>query len=408
MPVQIRKAERRRAKLRLGLAGPSGSGKTMSALKLAHGIGKKICMIDTERGSGDLYANMFGYDIITLVPPYAPRNYIEAIHAAEEAGYEIIIIDSLSHAWADEGGLLDQADKLGKTSKNSYTVWADLTPQHRSLVNAMLNSPCHIVATVRSKQAYEMEEYTDSHGNKKQKPVKLGLAPVQREGMEYEFTVFMDIDQAHNAKSSKDRTDLFRDRIFTIDEAIGAELLAWLNAGGEDPADVEKERQRQEYAKKLEIKRTLERLGILQATPEANESLIRELTSLELVPENYGQISATLNGLTQADVEIFKALAPDELVSDGKVQDGQPSLPAATDAATGTSEAPVSQEIAQPEAPKQPVDAPGGDEPASAFQVQSIAQMAKQRGIKVEIPKGMTRRQAAEKLNEILKVSDKA
>jgi hypothetical protein len=136
---------------------PSGSGKTMGSLKVAKGLGGKILMIDAERGSGDLYADLFEYDIITLQPPYAPKNYVEAIHAAEETGYDVIIIDSLSHVWSDERGLLDRAAKLSAQS-NRFTVWAKLTPQHRALVNALLNSPAHIVATVRSKQEYTIEK----------------------------------------------------------------------------------------------------------------------------------------------------------------------------------------------------------------------------------------------------------
>lgn len=233
MNIQIRKAERRKAKLRLGLAGPSGAGKTMSALKLAKGLGGKVCMIDTERGSGDLYADLYEYSVITLTPPFKPSAYAEAIKAAETAGFDVIIIDSLSHAWADEGGLLDQADKLA-AGGNKYTVWADLTPQHRQLVNAMLNSPKHIIATVRSKTAYELQEYTDSKGNKKSRPVKMGMAPVQREGMEYEFTVFMDIEINHQAHASKDRTNLFKDEVFMIDESVGNRLIEWLNAGVHD------------------------------------------------------------------------------------------------------------------------------------------------------------------------------
>lgn len=236
MTIEIRKAERFKAKLRLGLAGPSGAGKTMSALKLARGVvgpTGRICLIDTERGSGDLYADITDYDIIQINAPFKPDRYIEAIEAAEEANYDIIIIDSLSHAWTDEGGILDQADKLSKASKNSYTVWADLTPQHRALVGAMLASPKHIVATVRSKQEYSMEK-DDKTG--KTSVRKLGLAPVQREGMEYEFTVFMDISQDHYAKVSKDRTNMFKDEVFLIDEATGSRLSTWLAAGRENPA----------------------------------------------------------------------------------------------------------------------------------------------------------------------------
>ena len=289
MTIEIRKAERAKSKLRLGLAGPSGAGKTMSALKMAKGVAGpngRVLMIDTERGSGDLYADLFQYDIITLTPPYAPKYYVEAIQAAEKAGYNVIIIDSLSHAWSDEGGLLDQADKLSNKG-NSYTVWKDLTPQHRMLVNAMLNSPAHIIATVRSKQAYEMEEYTDQRGNKKVKPTKMGMAPVQREGMEYEFTVFMDIDTNHSATVSKDRTNMFKDEVFVIDEKVGERLLAWLGTG------VDRELQNQ----KIKITQLIKILGWTEK--ELPGEFVKVKTSLDLVDENYAEIISRLDTLVQ-------------------------------------------------------------------------------------------------------------
>jgi hypothetical protein len=224
MTIEIRKAERVKSKLRLGLAGPSGSGKTMSALKVAKGIGGPVCLIDTERGSGDLYANLYDYSVITLEPPFKPDLLIDAIHAAEKAGFNVIIIDSLSHFWSDEGGILDQADKMQNSGKNRFTLWADLTPQHRRLVNALLNSPKHIIGTMRSKQEYAME--TDEKGKASVK--KLGLAPVQREGMEYEFTVFFDISQDHDAKATKDRTNMFGNEVFIMNEEIGGRLAKWL------------------------------------------------------------------------------------------------------------------------------------------------------------------------------------
>lgn len=271
MTVEIRKAERTKAKLRLGLAGPSGAGKTMSSLKLAKGItpAGRILMIDTERGSGDLYADLFDYDIITLQPPYKPEKYVEAIRAGEEAGYDTIILDSLSHAWSDEGGILDQADKLS-AGGNRFTVWAKLTPQHRSLVNAMLNSPAHIIATVRSKQDYAIDD--DDRGKKTVK--KLGLAPVQREGMEYEFTIFFDIDQDHNARASKDRTNLFKDEVFTPSEKVGERILEWLNSGKEAaPEDINRT--------KAKILHCLKLLGADVATAESIRKSIIGLTQLD-------------------------------------------------------------------------------------------------------------------------------
>ena len=198
----FRKAERRKAKLRLGLVGSAGSGKTYSALLVAGGIGGKIALIDTENGSGDLYAGMKGipeYDVCTLAAPYTVQKYLEAIRDAEGSGYDVIIIDSLSHAWAGDGGLLDQQGKIADSGRgNSYTAWRQITPMHNKLVEAMLTSPCHIIATMRAKTEYVLE--TNDKG--KQTPKKVGMAPVQREGMDYEFTVVFDLDANHNATPS--------------------------------------------------------------------------------------------------------------------------------------------------------------------------------------------------------------
>ncbi len=292
MTVEFRKAQRSQSKLRIGLAGPSGAGKTMSALKLARGIvgpSGRIAMIDTERGSGDLYAHLTEYDIIGLTPPYAPKNYVEAIEAAEDAGYDIIIIDSLSHAWSDEGGLLDQADKLS-AGGNRFTAWASLTPQHRKLVNGMLNSDCHIIATVRSKQEYAMEK-DEKTGKSSVK--KLGMAPVQRDGMEYEFTVFMDIEQNHNAHTSKDRTDLFKDEVFTIDEKIGTRLIEWLHEGKPAPVKVTNKDVRLNQ-KKQRIMTALKKLGIDSKDLPTLQAAVKAKTELELTPENYEDIISRL------------------------------------------------------------------------------------------------------------------
>lgn len=233
MALQIRKATRRKAKLRLALLGPSGSGKTMSAIKLAAGIGGKIGVIDTENGSADLYAEIADYDVITLEKPYSVTKYREAISAFEQAGYSTIIVDSLTHAWSGAGGLLDkQGQMAAKPGANSYTAWREITPEHNSLVEALLASPCHIIATMRVKTEYVME--TNDRG--KQVPRKVGLQPVQRDGMEYEFTVALDIDANHKAQASKDRTTMFEGFYDTITEATGRKLLDWLDRGDEAPA----------------------------------------------------------------------------------------------------------------------------------------------------------------------------
>ncbi len=228
----FRKAERSKAKLRLGLCGPAGSGKTYSSLVLAQGLGGKTALLDSENGSGDLYANRFEYDILQLNAPFTCQKYIDGIKAAEEAGYDNIIIDSLTHAWSGEGGILDQQGKWADKDKNSYTAWRHVTPLHNKLIEAMLQSKCHIIATMRSKVEYVLTEESNRHGVKVMVPKKVGMAPIQREGMDFEFTVVLDTDAEHDAKASKDRTALFSEPLpFRITEETGKKLREWLNSG---------------------------------------------------------------------------------------------------------------------------------------------------------------------------------
>jgi hypothetical protein len=226
--VEFKPAQRRRAKLRLAVAGPSGSGKTYSALLLASGITSwsKVAVIDSENGSAELYAHLGEYSVLTLEPPYTPEKYIEAIKTAEQRGFEVIIIDSLSHAWNGEGGILDQQGKAADTKYkgNSWAAWRDVTPRHNALVEAMLKSSCHVIATLRSKT-----EYAQITENGKPAVKKLGMAPVQRDGMEYEFTVFLDLSIEHIAMTSKDRTGMFDGQYFKPNVETGQKLLAWLN-----------------------------------------------------------------------------------------------------------------------------------------------------------------------------------
>lgn len=226
MPFQ--RAQRKKAKLRLALSGPAGSGKTYSALLVAFGLGGRVAMIDTERGSGELYAHLGEYDVCTLEPPFTPKKYIDAIKEAEAAGYDTIIIDSLSHAWAGQGGMLEMHDGLAAKSGNSWTAWRQVTPLHNALVDAVLQSPCHVITTIRAKT-----EYAQVQENGKQIVKRLGMAPVFRDGIEYEFTVFLDLAADHTATASKDRTGLFDGEVFIPDQQLGQRLLAWLESGME-------------------------------------------------------------------------------------------------------------------------------------------------------------------------------
>jgi len=238
----FRKAERRKAKLRLAIDGPSGSGKTLSSLLIAYGITgdwSKVAVIDTERGSADLYTGttipgmtdkVGKYLVAPLEPPYSPDRYLGYLAAAEQAGVEVVIIDSLSHAWSGVGGILDMHDNATKASrsKNSYTAWRDVTPAHNDLIDAIIGSPMHVICTMRTKTAYDLED--DGKGRKK--PVKVGMKPEQREGTEYEFTVVLDLSvDSHVAVAGKDRTQLFDGKPHVPSVATGKLLANWLNSG---------------------------------------------------------------------------------------------------------------------------------------------------------------------------------
>jgi len=279
----FRKAERKQAKLRLGITGPSGSGKTYSALKIAKGMDGRIAMIDTENGSGELYSNLINYDVATLSPPYTPQRYIEIIKAAEKESYDILIIDSLSHAWTGQGGVLDMHDKASTATRNSFTAWREVTPHHNSLVDAILQSSLHIIATMRTKTAYEV-----TNDNGKTKVVKVGLAPVQREGMEYEFTVVFDLSvDGHVATATKDRTSLFDGKHFVPEHETGQELIAWLQTG-EDPMKISE----------VSLNQFLERVGTIENVFELQNWWKKHLSEIDLLlPLHRSTLVDTVNTL---------------------------------------------------------------------------------------------------------------
>lgn len=233
----FKKAERKKAKLRLALTGPSGSGKTYSALLMAKGIGGPIAVIDTEHGSASLYSDVADFDVMELQPPYSPERYIEAIKGAEEAGYNVLIIDSMTHEWNGEGGTLELVDQIAKAKfkGNSYAAWGEMTPRHNKFINAILQSRLHIISTMRSKQDFVLVEQ-----NGKQSPKKVGMAPIQREGLEYEFTAVLDLSIESNlATASKDRTRLFVGDPLKISEDTGQKLLDWLETGVDAKQELE-------------------------------------------------------------------------------------------------------------------------------------------------------------------------
>ncbi|GAB6059325.1 ATP-binding protein [Desulfonatronum parangueonense] len=238
-------AQRTQSKLRLGLIGPSGSGKTYSALRIARGLGGKIALLDSERGSGSLYADLCHYDVAELVPPFTPEKYVQAIKQAAQAGYEVLIIDSLTHAWAGEGGILEFVDKASQATKNNFAAWREASPKHNALVDALLGAPLHIIATIRSKTAWDVQK---DERTGKTRPVKIGLAPVQRDGLEYEFTTVLELSvDGHIATATKDRTGLFDGSYFTPSEETGKMLKDWLS-GSQTIPDVSPQQTQQEIS----------------------------------------------------------------------------------------------------------------------------------------------------------------
>jgi hypothetical protein len=227
MALTFSKATKEQSKLRLALFGPSGSGKTYTALRLAAGIGGRVALIDTERGSASKYADRFEFDTLEL-PSVEISTYVDAIRAA--AGYNVLIIDSLSHAWQE---LLAKIDRIAKAKYqgNTWSAWSEGTPEQRHLVDALLSFDGHIIATMRSKTEWSLDKDERSG---KTKPTRVGLAPEQGKGIEYEFDLLMELSVDHVVNIIKDRTGKFQDRLVEKPgEELGKEIAAWL---GEGPA----------------------------------------------------------------------------------------------------------------------------------------------------------------------------
>ncbi len=229
----LRKATRKKAKIRLGLSAVSGGGKTYSALLVAKGIcgdWSKVAIIDSENSSADLYAHLGDYNVLPLTAPFTPERYIDAIKTCEKAGMEVIIVDSITHEWDGKGGCLEIVESLG----GKYQDWAKVTPRHQAFIDSITQSLCHVITTVRRKQDYEMTK--DNTG--KVKVEKSGLREVTREGFEYELTINLELDIRHHATASKDRTGLFMGKpAFTPDEKTGELIAQWCEQG-EDAFDV--------------------------------------------------------------------------------------------------------------------------------------------------------------------------
>lgn len=228
--MQLQTAQRKNAKIKMALQGPSGSGKTYSSLLIAFGLcndWSKIAVIDTENHSSELYAHLGNFQVLHVEEPFSPERYIEAIQVCQKAGMEVIIIDSISLEWVN---ILEAHTRM---TGNSYTNWSKLTPRHNAFVQHILQSPVHIIGTIRAKQ-----EYVLSEKNGKQVPEKVGLKGVTRDGMDYEFTLVFEIDIKNNAIATKDRTSIFIGKPeFIISPKTGKRILDWCNEGSQATGD---------------------------------------------------------------------------------------------------------------------------------------------------------------------------
>ncbi len=239
MSIEIKRAVRQRIWLKIAITGTSGSGKTWGGIDLAKGLVSdptKILVLDTENesacsyaGSTDTEANWV-FDHLPMHPPFTTAKYVAAIKEAVALGYEALIIDSVSHEWDAQGGILDQKSDLDARNGEKWGNWKAPKAAHADFKESLLQSPIHIIATMRSKQEYVLEK--DERG--KQVPKKLGLAPIQEKDSDYDFFLVFDIDRdSHLAIASKDRTNLFNNRSFKVSREIGKEIRAWRDSGAE-------------------------------------------------------------------------------------------------------------------------------------------------------------------------------
>ena len=260
--MNLSQSSKKQAKIKLALQGCAGSGKTYSALLLAHGLCNdwtKIAVIDSENGSADLYAHLGTYNVLNLSENFTPETYIEAIKVCEDAGIEVIIIDSISQCW---DYLLEYHATL---QGNSFTNWQKVTPRINAFMQKILQSRSHVICTMRCKQDYVLSEK-----NGKMVPEKVGLKAVMRDGIDYEFTIVFDINMKHQAIASKDRTALFVNKPeFIITPATGQAILEWCNEG----VSMEMIKSKINQAKTIE-----ELTSIYHAYPEWNIQLSSDFT----------------------------------------------------------------------------------------------------------------------------------
>lgn len=237
MAFTFQKATKQSARLRMAITGVSGSGKTFTALRIACAMSDKVALIDTERGSASKYADKFDFSVLEL-DKFSPEDYTGAIKAAQDAGFDTLVIDSFSHAWMGKGGILEMHDNATSADKkgDSFRAWSKVTPKHNALLDAILTAKMNVIATMRSKAEYSMTPDANRPG--KSKVEKIGLAPVQRDGVEYEFDVVGQMDLNNTMFIEKTRCSELRDKSFELPgEDVAGILINWLSVDGTPPVD---------------------------------------------------------------------------------------------------------------------------------------------------------------------------
>lgn len=335
----IKRAERRQARLRFAICAASNGGKTWSALEVAFGIAQelisrgvipgpldgKVGIIDTERQSASLYAHLGPFDALELGPPYSVDRYIGAIQALERAGCAVIIIDSASHAWMGDGGVLRLLDAIDD-DKRWRAFGTKVNPEQDRLVDAMLKSPAHIIATMRSRTKWVMQEKTNRAGHQVMSPKRVGMEPIQRPGIEYEFTTMVDLDtDTHKATVVKNRCPLFDNwEPKILSREHGRALAAWLLEGAEVPQEeTASPQERATETAKQGIRLCEQAANIpdlqraFQGTVDALRAFMGVVEEPELVSLRNGVIAAKdkrKEQLKPAPSNVGKTISPDDAV----------------------------------------------------------------------------------------------
>lgn len=319
MSFKVKKAKREKIFVKLALMASSGGGKTYSALRIATGMAEeikkqgkndvKILMANTEQKRGYYYANEFNYDIVDIEAPHNPEKYVELINFAVDEGYDILILDSTSHEWEGKGGCLELHVQAGGT----YQAWAKVTPRHNRFIEAIADSPIHIIATMRGKDQYEMEKDENSG---KTNVKKMGVGAKQREGFEYEFTCTFLLDQKTNmADVQKDNTHLFENEgSILLSETHGKKLIQWANSGEGYTPPVRRNMQQQEEVKENEeerLEKAKNAIGDL-AMQLADKGIDKKVIS-DTIKINFthrGKPSANFNAISDIDTatKVYNAL----------------------------------------------------------------------------------------------------